>query len=378
MSAAARVVAAAVLCAIVAALITVWLSDRQPRTPSSSDRPATVEPAPEPATAARHPRVVALGPALSQILRQMHCAHLQVGRHASDAWCDQSLAVCGDQSGIDYEALIAVEPTHVLLQWGDRPLPDRLLLLAKERGWSVVNIPLLALNDVSGAVIAVYDHVVAAELRALDAEHGLRTWNAAGPRPHAPPTAEPDKQRAQLSRAAFNILTTFDQALSTDQRLADAGPTLLLYQSSTDNATGRASLAALGPGSYHHDILLRIGGTSAIRRGSPFMPLDAEDIIALAPEVIILIRPRNAGQPPSPDLTPQQIVSSAGLQRAATVPAIVNQRVALIDDPMSLIPGTNLLQVAQSIRASLAGFTPAHPADRAAPAPPPAPAEPRP
>src|SRR5688572_2242849 len=81
-------------------------------------------PAPGPATADRAgpPRVVALSPGLAVTMRDLGLGDLLAGRHGFDAWSDPALPVCGDQSGLDYERLLAVRPTHILVQWGQRDL----------------------------------------------------------------------------------------------------------------------------------------------------------------------------------------------------------------------------------------------------------------
>jgi hypothetical protein len=120
---------------------------RDPRAPAAPRQPNSA-----PGTSSREqtgvPRIVALRPALAIILRDLGLESHIVGRHAYDMVLPPSVPVCGNQTGIDYEALIGVQPTDVLLQWGRRELPGRLQTLAREHRWAVSDYELLALDDV--------------------------------------------------------------------------------------------------------------------------------------------------------------------------------------------------------------------------------------
>ena len=54
--------------------------------------------------------------------------------------------------------------------------------------------------------------------------------------------------------------------------------------------------AAVGPGSFHHEVLVRAGGRPAIESGSAYIELDAEGVLALAPDAIMVISPRDVGE----------------------------------------------------------------------------------
>jgi ABC-type hemin transport system substrate-binding protein len=306
-----------------------------------------------------HPRIVALAPGVAQIVRDLHMGRLLVGRHSSDDWSDPRLPICGDQSGIDYEKLIALEPTHVYLQWGENPLPERLVALQREKGWIVRNVPLLHLTDINNAVIIVYDNTRRQEADALQ-------WERAHTAPNPDPlTGKPGPARQQseaerlVANAPYTLLHGFEKAMEADDALAGAGRILLLYQGEGEN--GKApSPAALGPGSYHHDILLRLGGRTATEKGKPFIPLDAEDVSSLKPDGIIIVRPRSARAAADANPDPQSIdalMSTLGVIARLDIPAAKNKRVALIDDPMALIPGTNMSKIADRMREILKGWS---------------------
>lgn len=297
-----------------------------------------------------HPRIVAIAPGIAQIVRDLGCAHLLVGRHSADEWSDPHLRVCCDPQGIDYENLLAAHPTHVFLQWGDNPIPPRLSALAIEKGWTVVNIPLLKLDDITHAVNTVHATIKPQELDALRWERA----HTATDTPDGRPSAQPSETERNFAIAQLLLLQRFEAALVPDETLADAGRILLLYQGDGEQATGGGHPAALGPGSYHHDLLLRLGGRSAIAQGQPFMPLDAEDIARLKPDAIIIVRPRSSGAAQAIAApTTGELLASLGVVARLSIPAVKNNRIAIIDEPMSLIPGTNMAEVADHLRAIL-------------------------
>lgn len=351
----------AALLAVGATAVTLWLVPAETDTPDASAqrdartgrgggfRSRRVVPVQRnaPREEAPHPRIAALAPGIAQMVRDMGCGHLIVGRHGSDDWSDQSIPVCNDQQSIDYEHLIAANPTHVFLQWGERKLPERLESLARERGWMLRNVPLLTLDDVGHAVYSIHGAFSTMELDALSSEDpGLSS-----PR-------EPGERRNRtvgraIEQAPFSLSQQLERSFAPDVSLAGIGRVLLLYQGAGEG--GGARPAALGPGSYSHDILLRIGGRSATPKGKQFMELDAEDIARLSPDAIVIVRPRKAGTSAAAP-TPDDLVRSLGAVARLDVPAIKSGRIALIDDTMALVPGTNLTEFADRLRAILKGW----------------------
>ncbi len=250
------------------------------------------------------PRIVALSPAMGIILRDLGLEELIVGRHGWDIALDRDLPVCGDQAGIDYEALLRVNPTHLVMEWGGRPLPDRLLEYADARGWSVYNRSILTLEDIAEAV------------QDLDATFGSGT--------------------SPLHRQ-------FDEAMRQRETVFQGSVLILM---------GTNPAAVLGPGSFHQDILERIGGMPAIENGSPYMELDAEDVLRLNPDGIVLVIPRAPGQ--TEEMHDADLPSILGPLADLEVVAVREGRVALIDEPTALTPSTAMIVFANRLAELLA------------------------
>lgn len=247
--------------------------------------------------AGAEPRIVVLSPALAVVLCDLGLRDRIVGRHGYDLVLDASVPVCGQQSGIEYEAVLRARPTHVLTEWGSRELPRRLEELAAERGWTLRDFRLLSLADIDAAALALEQMF---------------------------PGASPSARTARIHGLA-----------SGARERVWSGRVLLLM--------GAAPIDAIGPGSAHQELLERVGGVPAIAEGSPYMQLHAEDVLRLAPDAIVLLRPREGG-PESPGARPD-----LGVIDALDIPAVREGRIAVIDLPLALLPSTGLADVADRL-----------------------------
>lgn len=275
---------------------------------------------PKPPPGPAGPRIVALSPAVAIILRDLGYQKQIVGRHASDLILDESVTVCGDQNQIDYEALIAAKPTHVFTQWGTRELPERLTRLAADRTWILRECSLLSLDDIER------------ETHELDA---LLSGNPEG-------TVQ---GRAVVSRLR--------ESLKKNPRFQTAGRVLLLG--------GLGPPSALGPGSWHYQILERLGAKPAVTKGAAWQDLSLEDVRAMAPDAIVVILPRS---PRTPSLAGREAATMGddampllGAVGRLDVPAVKHKKVAVIDDPLSLTPSTSLTTFADELRSALSAWS---------------------
>lgn len=272
-------------------------------------------------------RIVALSPAMAVTLRDLGFGDRIVGRHGYDLALDPAIPVCGDQAGIDYESLIRVRPTHVIVQWGARDLPPRLNELARSHGWIVLNYDLLTLHDVRTSAVELHDVLAGPESE--HAGHQATT-------PTARAAAEPPPLLARLESAFRRRGTGFP----------GAGRVLLLVSASP--------IAVVGPGSFHHQVLESIGGIPAVTRGGPYQELDVEDVMRLAPDAVVLIRPRGReASSATGTVAPDRQGPLLGTLSGRPIPAVTAGRIALIDDPLCLLPGSSLADFADDLAAIL-------------------------
>jgi len=280
-------------------------------------------------------RLAVLSPALAATLDDLGLRDVIVAKHDYDLVLGDDVPGFGHNDAIDYERLLAVEPTHVLLEENRRGVPERLATLARERGWVVRTFALRTMDDVA----AVADDLAL-------------TFGAASfePSRDAGPSAIPGMGRVELPDERFGRelpSAALARALRPVEGAASVGRVLLL--ASVDPP------AAVGPGSFHHDILVRLGGVPAIDEGSAWMELDAEDVLRLDPAAIVLIAPRPVGA--SPGETGAE-ATRARLRSLGTLPiaAVASGWLTTIDDPLALLPGLSMVVFAEELGAVLEGW----------------------
>lgn len=271
------------------------------------------------------PRLVVMSPGLAMILRDLGLADRIVGRHGYDRVTPSSVEVAGDETRLDYEALLRVNPTAVILQDGGRPTPERLTDLARERGWAIHRVPVLALDDVRSA-IGTMDRLG-------------RGAGAEGP------------EGSAASERARELVRSFDAALAERAGLAERmGRTLVL--GSTDPP------GAMGPGSFHYELVARLGAEPAPAAGSAWMNLSVEDVVRLDPDSLVLVMP---GAPEWADGGGDRGGDRGGvLGRLSEVGlrAVSTGRVVVVRDEHGQLPSTSLIGVAQRVAEAGLGWEP--------------------
>jgi ABC-type Fe3+-hydroxamate transport system substrate-binding protein len=257
------------------------------------------------ATGSGTPRLAVLSPAMAVILRDLGREDQIVGRHGFDLVLQPSVPVVGNQNGLDYEALIAVRPTHVLLEAGANDLPPRLVELAKAHRWTVRAMPMLTLDDVRTA------------LDELD---------------------ELTRTEATRSDRATRLRSRFDAALGVRPEIASRlGRVLPL--------AWMDPVGVMGPGSFHAQMLAAMGATPVPTKGAAYISWSVEDVVRADPDSIVLFLPGRDASKRDELLGP---LARANLR------AVREGRVVVIADPLCHTPSTALAAVADQIAASVA------------------------
>lgn len=251
------------------------------------------------------PRLAVLSPALAMTLAELGLDHLIVARHAYDASTGAGVPIAGDESGIDVETLARARPTHVLVESTSAGTIEHVRSLRARFGWEVEVFDLRTIEDIAGSA------------RALA---GLLA---------------PDDPRARARIEAF------ERALAPADTPAYRGRVLMLASESPPGA--------IGPDSFHGEILRRLGIPGAITEGSAWVELDGEDLVRLDPDAIVLVHPRlRDGR----EDVRERLVSLEGLD----LRAVREGRIALIDDRGALMPSLRLDVFARDLLDAVAGF----------------------
>src|SRR6185503_20277445 len=119
--------------------------------PSSATAPASGSDAAAIATTSEL-RIVSLSPAITRTLIDFSVHRSIVGRTPHCESIDPAVPIVGDLFNLDYERLIAVKPTHVLVQPPAAGLDPKLEQLAAERGWKLGSWKLNDRDDIETLV----------------------------------------------------------------------------------------------------------------------------------------------------------------------------------------------------------------------------------
>ena len=286
------------------------------------------------ATEVEH-RFAVFSPAIGVMLRDLGFEDSVVGRHSFDSALSKSIPVVGSHIDVDYEMLLSVEPTDVFFEINESEIPPKVISLAKEHDWQIWSYKLETLDDIANTVDDLYFKLVGFSQPA--------------------PSADP-----------FNIVVDPSAKFQIDlpsARLASAWSPMGRPASDAGRVLLLASLdppGAMGPGSFHAQLIDRLGLSPAIESGGMWQELDYEDIVHLNPDSIIVLKPR---EPDPVDLIgePQAMSWDEIRQRVGgiadlPISAVHTRRIAIIEDPLGLLPSTSLARVADEIREAVMGW----------------------
>lgn len=267
-------------------------------------------------------RLAVLSPGISAMVRDLGYEDLIVAKHDYDMVLSDRVPAAGSELGFDLETLIKADPTHVFFQTTSTARSAEFLEAADRQGWVLFERPLNTLDDIASTMDDLYflfEGVPQREARQYD-------------------------MNEVFARATPSV------ALA--ESWVDLGPVA--------NSAGRVlvlgaldPIGAMGPGSYHYEIIERLGATPAIESGSMWIEMDYEDLITLNPDSIILIAPRQSSEDdrfvaPTP-LTMEAIRERFGPLMELPVSAIQQQRLGIVEHPLGLLPSGALGEVAEEI-----------------------------
>ncbi len=267
-------------------------------------------------------RLAVLSPGMSAMVRDLGYEDLIVAKHDYDMVLSDRVPAAGSELGFDLETLIKADPTHVFFQTTSTARSAEFLEAADRQGWVLFERPLNTLDDIASTMDDLYFLL-----------EGV-----------------PEREARQYDMNEVFARATPSVALA--ESWVDLGPIA--------DGAGRVlvlgaldPIGAMGPGSYHYEIIERLGATPAIESGSMWIEMDYEDLITLNPDSIILIAPRQTSEDdrfvaPTP-LTMEAIRERFGPLMELPVSAIEQQRLGIVEHPLGLLPSGALGEVAEEI-----------------------------
>ena len=252
------------------------------------------------------PRVVSLSPALSRTLVDLGLVDRIVGRSRYCRMLPQDIPVVGDLYDLDYERLIRLEPTHILVQPPSSPgLDPRLERLARQRGWTLGQWKIDTIEDIARVIRELPETLFARD---------------------EPRLTESESRATELLRA----LTA---------AVAPGGPDL--WPGSTLLVADPESLFVFGRETYLDEILTGLGARNAAPL-SGWATLSVEDVLRLDPGAIIVVLD---GETP-----PGDPLEAAGAVGRLDTTARREGRIAVLHHPDAKLPSSGLIGVAEELR----------------------------
>ncbi len=283
------------------------------------------------------PRFAVFSPAIGVMLRDLGFEDDIVGRHSFDTALSESIPVIGTHIEIDDEMLINADPSVLIFEDNSVGIPQRIVDLAEQRGWMIWTYRLESLDDIAITLDDLYLKLVGFPGDA-NSDNDPTTFEI-----NPTKRFDIDLPSARLARAWSPM----------GRGAQIAGRTLLL--------AGVDPPGAMGPGSFHAQMIERMGISPALDDGGMWQEMDLEDILVLAPDSILIFDPReNAADSigaPEP-MSWAQIQESLGPIASLPIPAIERQRVAVITHRQALLPSSTLGQVADEVRAAIGSWSP--------------------
>jgi ABC-type Fe3+-hydroxamate transport system substrate-binding protein len=316
---------------IIGLVLVLMYSGCQRRSPSNSTLPPR-SPATQASQAASRPavevRIVSLSPAISRTLVDFSLQSKVVGRTPYCYSLDKSIPVVGDLTNVNFEQLVELNPTHILVQPPAAGLNQNLVQVAREHGWTLAAWPLTDLDDIEKLV---------GEL---------------------PAALFPDGS-AELEQAAHRsaeLLNRIAQAVTPS------------HPGTSPLWTGRVLIVssinpvlAAGRGTFLSDVVTRLGSANALA-ATGWVQLSMEDVVQINPEALIVVKPgfdKLAG-----------VGEAAGPLWNLEIDASLHRRVCIVNNWDAYLPSSAITATAEEIRSQfsiLAGGSQSQPEKAATP-----------
>lgn len=282
-------------------------------TQAAHTQPAANPAGPNPTPISQSPRIVSLAPAISQMLVDLHMDADIVGKAEYDTSAPAKIRVVGNFQDINVEALLATKPTMVLMMTGASGVPKVLTDLAEKKRFTLYayRYP----DTIDETLDILHDP---------DADQ----YKAASQPDLATVLGDP--------AAAIRLRRTIDLQLQALRDVVQDLPKPKVLA-----AFSTAPVMASGAKTVNDELIQIAGAINAAGTAKVMAPsYDREKLTALAPDIVLLLSPG------APALGP--IESDARLEslRGVNIPAVANKRVVLLNDPLILLPSTNLARAA--------------------------------
>ncbi len=281
---------------------------------------------PQPTTSPPPLRLISLDLGISQMIVDLGASDLFVAVADYDNAPSADLPPVGNYMNIDTEVLLATRPTHVLMTYGEKGLSRDMQKLTERHGFELIAYPYPA--TVADIARIVYHEAQAPAAGQDAAPPGIAQF-----------LSRPDEGRLIRDQLLWQLAEIGNEhAKRTRPRV------LMLISTEPPMASG--------PGAVLDDLLNILGADNAVAHLKASAPiLDKEMIVTAAPDVILLLQP---GAPPLRSIDDDPRLA---IVRGLAVAAVQNERIALINDPLVLLPSSSLVRIGRQMAEAIHGET---------------------
>lgn len=255
-------------------------------------------------------RIITLSPAISRTLVDFGLADKVIGRTPHCASLSETIPAVGDLLNMNYEQLVRLQPTHILVQPPEGGVDAHLQSLAKEHGWIIAAWRLNSLDDIE-TMIRELPGVLFAD-GSQELEH-----------------------TTQKSSELLNAMAT---ALSPGEKPLYRGRVMLLY--SVD------PVSVFGVGTYLDGVLRALGGANATEAQN-WVTFSLEDVTRINPQAVIVVKPG------SQNINVQYALGDVW---NLDIDAVTERRLSILTNVDAFLPSTSVIGVAAELRQILEQF----------------------
>lgn len=260
-------------------------------------------------------RIVSFAPAITGMVVDMGLGDQLVGVAEHDNAAPEGKPIVGSIFDLNTEKLLVMNPTHVLVMSTATGVPASLVDLAEEGRFKLAAYPY------PNRIVEVQAALGCAPADVQDERVDIGTV-----------LGMPERSKAVCER-----MTTHLNAITEATANSEPKRVLMFF--------GTEPLMASGPGTVLDDVLTNVvnAENAAGDSGLTAPVYDREKLLVAKPDVILLLMP---GAPALKDMADDPRL--AGL-RDLPIPAVANNRVILLNDPLVLLPDSGLDRLAASM-----------------------------
>lgn len=258
-------------------------------------------------------RIVSLSPALTRIAVDLGFGDLIVGRTRFCKSVDLAIPVVGDHFAQDFESLVRVKPTHILIQPPRNEIPSALAEQAGIQSWTICSFKIDTLSDIKNVTQQLPGAIFVNDSARLK----------------------------QANIKASVLIVAIDEIVISRKDQPWRGSVLLVHSI-------EQGISIFGKATYLDELLVGLGCTNAAQSVTGWAQLTLEDVTRLNPDAILFITSTFNSKANS--------MQAIGVLGELPIDAVTENRIGILSHADALLPATSVIEVADEMRELLNSF----------------------